>query len=154
MLSIRAIALLGVVVAGLAGCQTGQFCEKDQAAIGAASDDWFKQTADGKMAAVAAHYSEDAVLMPPGSPEIKGRKAIGEFFGHFPKLEKLQWKRAEVVGNGDLAYSMGSFSFEVNPPGAKKPVVEKGKYIEIWRRQADGSWLITRDVYNSDIAPQ
>lgn len=149
---VRIVTAIGVGMC-LAGCQTGGFCDKDQGAIGAASDDWFKQAGSGTMAEVAAHYTDDAVLLPPGGETVTGRKAIAEYFGHFPKLEKLQWKRTEVVGNSDLAYAMGSFSFEMTGPNATKPLVERGKYIEIWRRQADGSWKITRDIWNSSIAP-
>ena len=38
----------------------------------------------------------------------------------------------------------------MNPPGAE-PVHEAGKYIEIRKKQADGSWLLYRDIYNSDM---
>jgi uncharacterized protein (TIGR02246 family) len=152
MMLVRILAVVGVGLC-LAGCQTGAFCDKDQVAIGAASDDWFKQAGAGKMADVANHYTDDAVLLPPGGEMLTGRKAIAEHFAHYPKLEKLQSKRIEITGNADLAYAIGSFSFEMTGPNATKPLFERGKYIEIWRRQADGSWKITRDIWNSSVAP-
>jgi ketosteroid isomerase-like protein len=38
----------------------------------------------------------------------------------------------------------------LTPVGAA-PIENRGKYIEIWRKQADGSWKILRDVYSSDL---
>jgi hypothetical protein len=42
---------------------------------------------------------------------------------------------------------------ELNPPGAANPIRDRGKYIEIRRRQEDGSWLISRDIFNSNQPP-
>jgi ketosteroid isomerase-like protein len=39
------------------------------------------------------------------------------------------------------------------PPGAKTPVKDSGKFIEIRRKEPDGSWQIQRDFWNSDAAP-
>ena len=36
-------------------------------------------------------------------------------------------------------------------PGATEPINDTGKYIEIWRKQADGSWRVIRDIFNSDL---
>ena len=33
------------------------------------------------------------------------------------------------------------------------PAADDGKYIEIWKRQADGSWKIAYDIFNSDLPP-
>jgi hypothetical protein len=38
----------------------------------------------------------------------------------------------------------------LHPEGAPRPVEEIGKYIEIRTRQADGSWPIAADIFNSD----
>lgn len=32
-------------------------------------------------------------------------------------------------------------------------VVSPGRYLVIWREQADGGWKITPDIFNSDLAP-
>ncbi len=37
------------------------------------------------------------------------------------------------------------------PEGAAEPVQDRGKYVEIRRKQADGAWLIAVDIFNSDL---
>jgi ketosteroid isomerase-like protein len=40
----------------------------------------------------------------------------------------------------------------VHPDGAPGPVEDQGKFLEIRRRQPDGSWLLAVDIFNSDKA--
>jgi hypothetical protein len=55
----------------------------------------------------------------------------------------------EIQGQGDLAYDRGTYSMTVTPPGLA-PIEDHGKYLSIWRKQADGSWKITHAMFNSD----
>ena len=50
----------------------------------------------------------------------------------------------------DLAYDRGTYSMTVTPPGAA-PIEDRGKYLTIYRKQADGSWKIARVMFNSDL---
>jgi ketosteroid isomerase-like protein len=34
-----------------------------------------------------------------------------------------------------------------------KPVQERGKYLTVWRKQADGNWRVVIDTFNSDAPP-
>lgn len=58
----------------------------------------------------------------------------------------------EIDGAGDLAYARGTFSWTFRV-GEGEPVSDAGKWIAIWRRQPDGSWLASHDIWNSDRAP-
>ena len=60
----------------------------------------------------------------------------------------------EIEGRGDLAYVRGTYSITVRPPGASGPTKDTGKCIEIWRKQADGSWKVIRDIFKSDLPTQ
>jgi ketosteroid isomerase-like protein len=58
----------------------------------------------------------------------------------------------EIDGRADLAYVRGSYSMTLHPQGAPAPVDDVGKYLEIRMHQADGSWLLAVDIFNSDKA--
>jgi ketosteroid isomerase-like protein len=38
----------------------------------------------------------------------------------------------------------------VTNPKTKKPVTDKGKYLMVYTKQADGSWKVVADTMNSD----
>jgi ketosteroid isomerase-like protein len=97
------------------------------------------------------HYAPDAIVMPPNEEVVRGRDAIASWFENFPPFEGLQFNQVEFDGAGDIAYVYGTYSMIVTLPDAEEPVPDRGKYIEIWRRQDDGSWKIVLDIFNSDL---
>lgn len=153
----RAMLVAGVLAcAGLAaaGCQSQTelvLAQADEAAIRQAFETALKAAAAGDAAAWAAVYAEDAVLLPPHGASVQGREAIRTWIAALPPLSDVRGDVAELEGRGDVAYVRGSYSMKIAVPGAPVPVDEKGKYLEIWRRQADGSWKLARDMFNSDL---
>ena len=97
------------------------------------------------------YYAPDAIVMPPNEEVVRGRDAIASWFENFPPFEDLQFNQVEFDGAGDIAYLYGTYSMIVTLPDAEEPVSDRGKYIEIWRRQEDGSWKIMLDIFNSDL---
>jgi ketosteroid isomerase-like protein len=101
----------------------------------------------GNSAAVAALYAPDAQLVLTGSAPIRGRAAIR---AEIDQLEqsgvKVSIDTAQSEQVGDLAYFYGAYSVS-----SKQAVVERGTYLEIWRRHG-GQWHIEFDV-NATGAP-
>jgi len=64
----------------------------------------------------------------------------------------FQNTRAVASKGGDLVYTMGTYAMTVTDPKTKKPVTDKGKYLTVYQKQADGSWKAVADTYNSDTA--
>jgi ketosteroid isomerase-like protein len=64
----------------------------------------------------------------------------------------VAWKatKAEVAQSGDLAYLIGTYELSVNDYSGK-PVTDRGKYSEVWKKQADGNWKVVADMFNSDL---
>jgi ketosteroid isomerase-like protein len=57
----------------------------------------------------------------------------------------------EVSQSGDLAYIVGSY--EDSFKDAKgQPVTDRGKTLEVFKKQTDGSWKVVADMYSSDFA--
>lgn len=124
--------------------------EEDVAAIKEAAESYRAAVMAGDMETWAAFYTEDAVIMPAGQAAVSGRDAIRAWGEAFPTIIEWTPSIVEVDGRGDLAYVRASFSMTTAVEGVAEPVQESGKYLEVWRKQADGSWLIAVDIYNSD----
>ncbi|MGH7464934.1 MAG: YybH family protein, partial [Longimicrobiales bacterium] len=104
----------------------------------------------GNWTEVASLYSEDAVLMPPNAEAEDGRDAVREHLTGFPPLQAIDFERVHIDGSGDLAYVQGRYTMTFAMPDGQT-MEDRGKYIEIWERQDDGQWRITRDIFNSDL---
>jgi len=101
---------------------------------------------------VSTIYADDAVLMMPGAPKATGKDAIvGVFSGMLKEMtiKSIAFRTDEVIVQGDYAVETGGFTMTAQP--LKGPEVkDTGKYITVWKKQADGSWKVIRDISNSD----
>ena len=106
-------------------------------------------------AKVASFYAEDAVLMPPNAPPIKGRKAIQQeherLFKESGDFELTATPLASET-SGDLGYIQGEFVVRHKRPSGEV-AEERGKYVEVWKR-IKGQWLILYDINNANDAPR
>ena len=143
------------------GCQQGEemteevgvkaLSDEDVAAIKVATEEYIQAVNSDDSAATAALSTEDAVLMPPNQPMVQGRAAIQTWYEAFPTTTEFNLTVEEIKGRGDLAFVRGTYSLTIVPEGAPEPIQDTGKYVEIRRKQPDGSWLIVVDIFNSDL---
>ena len=125
--------------------------DEDVAAIKAATEAYMQAVRSEDLAALAALYTEDAVWMPPNQPMVRGREAIQTWNEESPPMIEFNLIAIEIDGCGDFAYVLGTYSSTIALEGAPEPIQDTGKYIEIRRKQEDGSWLIAVDIFNSDL---
>jgi ketosteroid isomerase-like protein len=130
----------------------GTLSTADHASIRALTDRFVQLMLAGNLDGLVTLYTENAVLMPPHHPEVQGRAALRAFLGSFPRLSRFSATAQEIDGRADLAYVRGSYSMTLHPEGAPGPVEDRGKFLEVRRRQPDGSWLLAVDIFNSDEA--
>jgi uncharacterized protein (TIGR02246 family) len=152
MIRIISVIVL-VILMSLIGCQPSgpaAISEDDIAAIEASSEEWLEAARAGDWEGLVAKYSEDAVFMPPHQPSVEGRDNIQAWFETLPPVSAMEFETVMIEGIGDLSYKHGTYTMTMVPEGSE-PVNDSGKFIEIRRKQADGSWLITRDIFNSDV---
>ena len=119
---------------------------------------WVKEAAAKDLEKSAGHYADDAILMMPGAPPAKGKDAIRA--GWKGLLDDPNFKldfsadRVEMSAGGDLATTRGSYSMTVTNPKTKKPVDDKGSYMTVYKKQADGAWKVIEDMTSSEVAPK
>lgn len=109
----------------------------------------------GKYGDAVVLYTDDAMVLPPGAPLVKGRAAIQQFWNDMSawSIKDVKLTTAQLDVFGDVAIETGGYSMKVTPPGASAPMEDVGKFIVVWKRQKDGSWKIYRDMFNADSAP-
>ncbi len=108
----------------------------------------------GDAAGVASHYDEDAALLPPDAARVDGRVGIARFWkGAIDGgLNDLTVRPSKVDSRGNIAYDVGTFSFQVRGADGQGATAS-GKYVAIWTRGKDGHWRIHRDIWNMNPAP-
>lgn len=99
---------------------------------------------------VAALYADDATVMLPDTPVMTGKAAISAGFkgaGSDPNFAlSIQNTSVEVSKGGDLGYVRGTYMVHQTDPKTKKATMEKGNYVLVYKKQADGSWKIVADT--------
>jgi uncharacterized protein (TIGR02246 family) len=127
--------------------------ESIRAAEVQANADW----ASRDLERIARFWADDATLLMPGQPVIKGKAAIKEMLQKTladPKFAiTFSPNTVEVSKSGDIGYTEGTASITMTDPKTKKVVTESDKYVTVYRKQADGNWLAVEDINNADSAP-
>ena len=149
----RFVLTMGMVIClGLSvGCQKpAGLSEADRTAIRQVLQNDLKLSITNDWKGDLALFTDDAISMPPNQAAVQGKTAILTWEEAFPPISNFQEQSLELEGQGDLAYDRGTYSMTITPPGAA-PIEDRGEYLFILRKQADGSWKFVRVMYNSDL---
>jgi uncharacterized protein (TIGR02246 family) len=107
----------------------------------------------GDAPAATSFYSEDGMVLAPNMKAARGRaeieKANAQTFAML-KVTALKLSTEDLQASGDLAVETGTYDQTLQPKGGK-PIHDVGKYVVVWKKQADGSWKLFREIYNSDL---
>jgi uncharacterized protein (TIGR02246 family) len=109
----------------------------------------------GDIAAVAAMYDTGAVVLAPNAPVMRGRQNIETLWNGARQqgFRTLNLTVNSVESIGNHAIELGSYTLVIQPAGQAE-VIDRGKYMVVWRRQADGSWKLYRDMFNTSMPPR
>jgi len=149
----RHTLLLTALGCTLAACQPAPegVSDADIARIRALAAEFARAAVARSDSATAAQYTENAVFMPPNQPAVEGRAAIQAWFKTFPPMSGFRLTVIDVGGSGDLVYARGRYALTIAASGKTPAIEDHGKFVEVRRRQADGRWLMTHDIFNSDV---
>lgn len=108
-------------------------------------------------ATMATFYAEDAEVMAPDSDPIRGRHAITAFFAAACQAaQRLGMKRTitvrRVERSGDLGYLLSTVVLELPVSGGTTATTNFND-VTVWRREADGRWLMIVDSANRTTPP-
>ena len=91
-------------------------------------------------------YAADAIFMIPNAEQLVGKDAIRTFLSSFPDV-KISFNVIEIMGSADLAYVQGAYTIS-NPADS---LLDKGKFVDFFKKFPDDKWLVIRDIFNSDL---
>jgi ketosteroid isomerase-like protein len=139
------------LLALLCGCQPAApaFTDADAAAVRGNIDDYVRAALAADWEAWGNTLAEDVVFMPPNQAPLVGRDAAVSYVRAFPRLTAFTATPAEVAGQGDAAWVRGTYSLTVALPDGT-PMQESGSFLEVHRRQPDGTWRYTHSMWHSD----
>jgi ketosteroid isomerase-like protein len=101
----------------------------------------------GDALTTAAHYTDDAQILPPRHPAIVGKPAIAAFFqANIDKYISFGNDTTWSVVRGNVAIEQGVYNVRNVRVGEN---VEGGKYIRIWKK-VNGDWKLYRDMFSPD----
>ena len=123
-----------------------------EAALNSANDAFVSAFNAGDAAAIAALFTDDGVQMPPNDPAASGKEAIqASYQSSFDQFTfEFAVSQVEAEGAGEWAFARGTYTIKLTPKADGKAIEDSGKYMNVWARQADGSWKIARHIWNSD----
>lgn len=125
----------------------------DEAAVQKADADWSAAAQARNADAWVAFYADDAVVLPPNAETVTTKDDIRKTITDLLALPgiSVSWQttKAEAARSGDLAYTYGTYILTSNAANGT-PTTDHGKYSEVWKKQADGSWKCVVDMWSSD----
>jgi len=116
---------------------------------------WSKAAAAKDLEQTVAFYSDDAIVLPPNATSAATKETVRNVWKDVLAAPGLviSWRPSKVkLGhNGAMAWVSGAYELTMNDVGGK-PINDRGKYLEVWEKQADGNWKCAADMWNSDLA--
>jgi uncharacterized protein (TIGR02246 family) len=133
-----------------AGCAARTSPADEEAAIRQSITETENRMRAGDQAAIAAMFTENAVMLPPNEPALNGRAAIqawGENMFSAVKMIDGKITPDGIRVAGDWASGHGTWSMTL--AAGRDTIRDTTRWILEWERQPDGKWLISRDIWNS-----
>ncbi len=125
-------------------------------AVLAADAAWLKAYDTKDVDKSVAFFDEQGSMLATNAPIATGKKAIAKLIAAGFALQdyKLVWHpdKAGVARSGELGYTSGTYELSFKDASGKT-ISDKGKYLMVWKKQADGGWKVLFDMSNSDLPP-
>ncbi len=124
--------------------------DAERTAIAEAGKAFWNAHESGDADALAVLVTDSAVLFAPGMEEVRGRDALRDAaqqmfammtIGDFTIIEQ------ELEVRGSSAYELATYSETIQiGDGDATPV--RGRYLLVWRKEADGAWRVDRNLFH------
>ena len=122
--------------------------DADEQAIRSAVETWMKASADGDLPRVLALMDDDVVFIGPVRPPMRGKDAFSSASKAMDGNVRVEGVSdiQEVRVFGDWAYVWTELTITMHPADGGAPAHRSGPALSVWRKNADGNWVIFRDA--------
>jgi ketosteroid isomerase-like protein len=119
--------------------------DKARAAIDEENRRFMDDFKRGDSAALAAHYAADGMVLAPNVNAVK-KDGLAALWGSFIRsgIKDLKISPTDVAGDAEMLTETGMYELY----GDNNKVLDKGKYVVVWKNEND-SWKIFRDIFNT-----
>ena len=127
--------------------------QKEEQKLLELSRQWAQSAQGNNTAEIVSYWSEDAVLMTPDQGKLIGREQLSAMVEGSMKIPgfEIGWEPQEacVAKSGDLGYIIAHKYVKVPDESGD---LQTFYFIEvgIWKKDKDGTWKNTIDIYNPD----
>ena len=144
---------LALILFAISACQRSVDPVKEAAALLDADKAWAAAAGAGvSVDSILSFWTDDARVISPGEPVLTGKDAIRAMVTRSFAIPgfRISWQpeHAVVSAAGDLGYSVGTNRIVV-PDSSGKTLTIDGRYVTVWRKQADGRWRCVEDISNA-----
>lgn len=119
------------------------------------SREWSTSASTDSIEKTLSYWADDAVVMPPGQPPLKGKAAIRQMIEGTSKIPgfKISWEPLNVFvsQSGDMAYMIEQNQITMND-SLGRSITEHNKVVTVWRKEPDGKWKNVVDMWNTNPA--
>ncbi len=125
----------------------------DEQAIRKLDQEWSAAVGAKDVAKEVSYYAEEASAFPFNAPIATGKEQILKLWTGLMSIPGFSLSfaptRIEVSKGGDMAYDIGTFLLTTNDAKGN-PTNTQGKYVVVWKKQADKTWKVVADIFNTD----
>jgi uncharacterized protein (TIGR02246 family) len=123
-----------------------------------AIQDWLAQTItaynSGDAEAALALYADETLSMPPLEPPMDTEQERATMQAFFSENDiQIAANADDIVVAGDLGVLRATYSERWTPKAEGEAGEQRGTWLVILRKQADGSWKLWRDMWTSETPP-
>jgi len=146
--------VLAILVLVVSGCAQKVDIEAERTALRNADEELSKFASTKDVDGYVASFAEYGSIFPPNTPILTGTEAIRQWVSEMMANPgfSISWQvtTVEVSTAGDLGYTVGTYELTM-PDAQGNPGTDRGKYVEVWKKQSGGKWKVVADIFNSDL---
>jgi ketosteroid isomerase-like protein len=129
----------------------------ERAALREAMEAYHEAASTKDAQTVVSMYDDEAMMIPPNAERVEGIEGIRSYrFGFIENAGvelNFETMRVEIAAGGDMAWTLAVANASFDGPDGE-PGSDRIRDFHVWKKQADGSWKVEVDIWNSGLPAQ